>query len=129
MTNDVKDAYDTSANFPKGYAVRKDGIIEIDPEIVYPAILAVVKPEKAELDQYWVEVAYQCAKLEAMRLVSGTSYDPRAKKTPSSLRINVLSRKDSWALKNFPRGKGPEAASQGREARNHYLKWRGFIPA
>src|SRR3990167_8044361 len=31
----------------------------------------------SEPDQYWLEVAYQCAKLDVQMALAGTEYDPR----------------------------------------------------
>jgi hypothetical protein len=117
------------AELPDGwFKVDERGILVIDPDIAYPAILSALGVPEDHRDQYWVEVAYQCAKLEVQRVVTGTDADPRPDK---ALVIHILSddgRKDRWALANLPKGKGEELASKGREARLHYQAWRGFIP-
>ena len=114
-----------TAVLPKWMKRQANGAISIDPDGAYPDILAALGVEKKNWDQYWIEVAYQCAKLEVLRVISHTEYDPRPAK---SLLINIESRKDTWALSKFKPGKGVVAASNGKEAREHYRKWRGFIP-
>lgn len=110
---------------PKWMTRRDNGVIVIDPDGAYPEILAALKVEKKDWDQYWIEVAYQCAKLEVMRIIHGTEFDPRPAK---SLVIHIESRKDTWALAKFKSGRGAVAASKGGGAREHYKKWREFIP-
>lgn len=104
---------------------RDNGTIVIDPAGAYPEILAAIEVEKKDWDQYWIEVAYQCAKLEVLRVIKDMEFDPRPAK---SLVIHIESRKESWALDKFSPGRGAAAASKGREARQHYRKWRGFVP-
>jgi hypothetical protein len=103
----------------------ENGVVTIDPDIAYPAIMTELKIAKKDLDQYWAEIIYQCAKLEAMRLVANTDQDPRPQ---NALRIIIESRKDKWAINKLPEGRGTKAATAGREAREIYRNWRGFIP-
>lgn len=111
-----------------GIVVLDGGAVSVDPEIVYPTILDKVGAP-ALLDQYWIEVAYQCAKLEAQRLVRDAELWPAG----GTLAIIVESRKGqdggrSWALVDHPVGRGVAAATKGREAREHYRRWRGELP-
>lgn len=76
-------------------------------------------------DQYWVECAYQCAKLDLQSAIAGTAHDPRT--AGKSAQFN-FSRAPQWALSNFAPGKGTAAATQGREAREHYRRVRGKLP-
>lgn len=90
-------------------------------------------------DQYWLEVAYQCAKLDVQSCLVGTEYDPRASGKPVEFHF---SRADQWAQRKFPVGKklkkkvngvektlaGAELATTGREARDHYVRIRGRLP-
>lgn len=96
-------------------------VLSIDPDIVYPAVLDALDVKAEDVDQYWVEVAYQCAKLAGQEMMSGTPHDPRETGNGTMV-INILSRKDTWAVSKFKPGRGPEAATKGREARNHYEK-------
>jgi len=82
-------------------------------------LLGVTKP-----DQYWLEVAYQCAKLDLQSALVNTEYDPRGGKFAEF----KFTRAPQWALKNFSAGKGTKAATQGREAREHYKRVRGRLP-
>lgn len=76
-------------------------------------------------DQYWLEVAYQCAKLDVQTALVGTTYDPR---TAGKSAEFLFSNAPQWALKKFPVGRGTEPASRGREAREHYVRIRGRLP-
>ena len=79
-------------------------------------------PERRHsIDQYWIEVAYQCVKMELQRLLGRFNFEIRI--------VAHGGRKERWALKNHPNGRGVKAATQGREAREHYRRLRGFIPA
>jgi hypothetical protein len=82
-----------------------------------------VKP--ADATQYWLEVAYQCAKLDLQLAIDGTQYDPRIAKKPAEFKFT---RCNHWQLKLHPPGKGIELATKGHEARNHYRRIRGRIP-
>ena len=83
-------------------------------------LLGVQKP-----DQYWLEVAFQCAKLDLQSALAGTSYDPRTNARPVEFHFT---RADQCALRRFPVGRGVEAASKGKEARGHYKRIRGSLP-
>lgn len=96
-----------------GYAVDDHGVVHVDPDVAYPEILAALGVEA--IDQYWLEVAYQCAKLEAQQL---------AAQPDSVLMIRIASRKERWALANFPEGRGVAAATEGREAKVHFDTWQ-----
>lgn len=77
------------------------------------------------LDQYWLEVAYQCVKLDVQQAIAGTEYDPRVAGKSAQFHFT---RADQWAQKKHPVGKGAVAASQGKEARGHYVRIRGSMP-
>lgn len=83
-------------------------------------LLGVKKP-----DQYWLEVAYQCAKMDLQMSLVGTGYDPRTSRMPVEFHF---SKAPEWALSRFEKGRGIIAASKGREARAHYKKVRGALP-
>lgn len=84
------------------------------------ALLEVKTP-----DQYWIEVAYQCAKMDLQMAISGTQYDPVVAGKPAEFHFK---RSDRWALKNFQPGRGTQAASRDKEARAHYVRIRGKLP-
>lgn len=112
------------AELPKWLTRRDDGVMVIDPDIAYPAVLTALGVKDGDLDQYWIEVAYQCAKMRVQDLVEGTEYDPRPNR---ALTIHVQAhggRKDRWALTQYPPGRGAELATKGRAARQHYALLR-----
>jgi hypothetical protein len=114
---------------PPWLSRRDDGVFEIDPDLAYPAILKALGIRDSEIDQYWLEVAYQCAKLHVQELVSGSELDPRPK---MALQIHILShgaRKDRWALRKHKAGRGARRASEGREAKVHYPRIRNLLGA
>ena len=84
------------------------------------ALLGVKVP-----DQYWLEVAYQCAKMDLQMALSGTPYDPLVAGKSAEFHFD---RSERWALKNFQPGRGVQAASRDKEARAHYLRIRGKLP-
>lgn len=77
------------------------------------------------LDQYWLEVAYQCVKLDVQMAIAGTEFDPRISNRPAQFHFL---RADQWAQKKHPVGRGAQAAAQGKEARGHYIRIRGSLP-
>ena len=77
------------------------------------------------IDQYWLEVAYQCAKLDVQMALVGTKYDPRTCGAPVEFHFNKASK---WALNLYPHGRGIEMATKGKEARGHYVRIRGRMP-
>jgi hypothetical protein len=109
---------------PKWVTHRKDGVFVVDPDIAYPAVLKALglggKP-----DQYQLETAYQCVKMKVQELAEAAGHDPK-----KPLIIHIAgggTAKKSWALSAHPRGRGSEAATQGREARVHFERVRGQI--
>lgn len=103
-------------------------IVEVDSEKAYEEWLAKfifpVGPA-AEIDQYWLEVAYQCIKMDVQAALEGTEMDPQ--KAGRYAQIN-FTRAPRFALANHPAGKGADAASRGLEARAHYVRIRGRVP-
>lgn len=81
------------------------------------------------LTQYCLEVAYQCLKMDAQHSVRMAGCDPRS--GGESLQLGIRTKlKDSgvWTLKTHKAGRGEQAATKGREAREHYKRMRGFVP-
>lgn len=112
------------------------GIFVIDPDVAYTEWMSLLKIKPADLDQYWLEVIFQCVKMDAQHAVRQSGLDPRLADPPKSLVLDVASTKTvtdgkliaRWRLADYPRGRGPEAATQGKEARQHYQRVRGFLP-
>jgi hypothetical protein len=89
----------------------------VNADAAYEAILAELGFDVDELTQYHLEVAYQCIKMECQRILGTFGFE---------LRIKDPEKK--WALKKFKKGRGIDAATKGKEAREHYRRIRGFIP-
>lgn len=110
---------------------REDGAFVVDPDRIYPKVFELLGVKDADVDQYWVETAYQCAKLAVQALILDSDLDPR----PSGMALTIVidsggGRKDRWALSKFQPGRGihnPDvpgalAATKGREARGHFSR-------
>lgn len=110
---------------PKWLTRRKDGAFVVDPNIAYPLILKELKVKDGEVDQYWIECAYQCAKLKVQELITDTELDPR----PDAGFVIIIDsggdRKERWALRNFKPGspgRDVNAATKGLQAKAHYRR-------
>lgn len=76
-------------------------------------------------DQYWLEVCYQCAKLDVQKAIEGTKYDPQVAGKFAEFRYSDA---PQWKLTSYPPGKGVALATKGQEARQHYISVRGALP-
>jgi len=115
---------------PKWLSRRADGAFVIDPDIAYPLILKELGVNDGDLDQYWIECAYQAAKLATQDLVTGTELDPRPKLGFVIVIDSAGGRKDRWALKNHKPGKpgrDVNAATKGLQAKQHYTRIAGRL--
>jgi hypothetical protein len=83
------------------------------------------KLDVKKADQYWLEVAYQCAKMQLQDALIGTEYDPRVIGKPAEFHFT---RSSEHALARHPTGRGARAATQGREAREHFKRVHGRLP-
>lgn len=105
-----------------------DGAFYIDPDVIYPKIIKLLAIKDGFLDQYWMEVVYQCARLAVEELIAGTELDPRPRQGFVIKIMGGTGRKSRWAHKHYPRGRGLEAAVAVRskhepsEAKRHF--WR-----
>lgn len=114
---------------------KKVPIIRVDANLAYPSMLAELKTAKADEsmvdenkksildkldpekpDVYWLEVAFQCIKME-IQLIEGFSIE-----------IHIKDPEKKWNQKKFPKGRGWFAATKGKEARNHFRRLRGRLP-
>ncbi len=131
--------------FPEWIKKEKDDVFSINADIGYPILLKelrdsiqnltikenleefpwITKLRELDLDnltQYWIEVVYQMAKLELRRILLLNSKNA----WPKTIIINGDKKK--WGIENYPKGHGINAATKGREAREHYKRLKGFIP-
>ena len=77
------------------------------------------------INQYWLETAYQCAKLDVQAALVGTEFDPRTANKPAEIHFSNC---PDLALAKWPPGDGILAATKGRQARRHYRRIRGSLP-
>ena len=105
-----------------GYLLRDDGVIDIDPDVVYPEIMVALGVTDAQLDRYWLTAIYQCAKLEAMRLAKAADVDRRPQGIPLQLNILPGRAKQRWQLKRHAEGKGEVLGL--KHAPDHFAKLR-----
>lgn len=114
-----------TAQLPAWATALAPGKIEIKASQFYPEWLTLLGVESLEkLTQYDLECAYQCAKMDIQFAIAGTDLMP-----PEGGALCILVKDDDkesgkWAQKNYPAGKGAEAASKGKEAREHYKRIR-----
>lgn len=117
--------------------VSTDGYVE-----EWLKLLGVTK-----ITQYWLECAYQCAKLDVQSALVGTRFDPRTAGKPAEFHFD---RSEKYRLADYPMGEpltkenldkiarsgrgqrgtftAVDAATKGREARGHYIRIRGQMP-
>lgn len=100
-------------------------VIEGDTDGYVREWLDLFGVEVGAADQYWLECAYQCAKMDLQAAIENTQYDPRIAGKPAQ--FNFL-RHAHWQQKLHPPGKGAHRATRGLEAREHYLRIRGRVP-
>lgn len=96
--------------------IRGRPVIGVDANAAYEAWLAELSVKKSEIDQYWLECAYQCIKLELQSLLGFV------------IEIHIHDTEKKYAQKKWPAGRGPVAASRGLEAREHFKRLRGSLP-
>ena len=117
-----------SRKLPSWLTVGPRGTFYVDPDIAYPRILSLLKVQDGQLNQYWLEVALQCAKLAVQEIVQGTELDPRPLRVITVSIQGGAGRKARWAAKNHVKGRGELAATGTRsrhepsEAKRHF--WR-----
>jgi len=90
------------------------GTFYVDPDIAYPRILTLLGVKDGQINQYWLEVALQCAKLGVDEVVRGTELDPRPGRVITIMITGGAGRKARWAAKNHARGRGELAATATR---------------
>lgn len=99
------------------YTVRNPTSAEAEQVTTPPMTNDEARPMLDEPTQYWLEVAYQCMKMELQVAMRGYGFD-----------IRIHDPEKKWAHKQFPPGRGLVAATWGREAREHFRRLRGVLP-
>ena len=135
-------------SLPKWIKKQKDGTFQVDPDGFYPYLLGEFEahdeiPYDGTVDAYWLEVAFQCMKMEVQIAVRTAGVDPRPEKgllihvTTTTIDADGGTHKDRWGQKNYAPGLfegyektyGPAAwKAVARDARGYYKTLRGVIP-
>ncbi len=113
------------ASLPKWLTRQKDGSFLVDPDVVYPEIFKALNVKKEDVDQHWIEVAYQCAKMKVQDLITGTELDPRPNNGFVIVIDGAADRKNRWALANHRPGvpgRDANSATRGLQAKGHYRR-------
>ena len=109
-------------DFAKAKSLADVGVVVVDPDLAYPALLKELGVPDAEINKYWLEVVYQCVKLDLQTAMGRFGF-----------KILIRSdgdRKERWALSKWPGGPDQVLrATKGLEAKAHYRRIRGFIPS
>lgn len=93
-------------------------VVHVDATAAYEAWLKELDIAAEHVDQYWLEVAYQCIKLELQVAMRGFTFE-----------IRIHDPEKKWAQRKFPEGIGAARATFGKEARLHFMRARGGLPA
>lgn len=112
------------AQLPAWAKAIAPGKIEIEAAKFYPEWLGLLGVKEDQINQYWLECAFQCAKMDIQFAVAGTELMP-----PEGGALVILVKDDDkasgkWAQKKYPEGDGIKAAAQGKQAREHYKRIR-----
>lgn len=106
----------------------------VDADQAYARVISDLRVE--QLDQYWLEVAHNVIKLDTQVAIAQSGLQPEGC-------VTVIIRgaegyKDRWGWRAHPPGKHAElrktdenlfARTVAVEARAHYKRLRGFVPA
>lgn len=106
-------------NLPSWAKVVAIAKIEMNAGEFYPEILGELGVK--DIDQYWLEIAYQCAKLDVQLAVSGTEHQAP---NGGALCLIILDEGKQYAQSKYPAGLGIEQA--GRDAKAKWRKLRGL---
>lgn len=110
------------------------GFFYINADIIYEEWMRLLNISYSTLDHYWYEIVFQCAKMDALRVLEENGLlTPGV--TPTLIirgeeqrdeKGNVIFSK--WKLSNFPKGAGTQAAIKEGAAKKHYKAIRGELP-
>jgi len=107
------------------------GVIEVDASGFYTEILTELQVDAEKYNQYWLEMAKAIMKWDIRAALFGTELAPKGGKALRVI-INDTTKAENkgvsvWAQARFPAGKGVVLGA--KEARDHYRRLRGFVPA
>lgn len=114
-------------------ATDREDFYIVDPEPLYYEWMSLIGITYDEIDQYWYEVLFQCAKMDAVRVLREKGLMPKDK----SLVLIFESKKETlpdgtvkskWNLKNFPDNRTVEEAVRDRAAKKWFKFFRGDLP-
>jgi hypothetical protein len=108
------------ATLDADHADQRVCVIDIDAAAAYPALLEELGFEG--VDQYELQVAHECIKLSVQQALAGSELDPRVSGKVAQFHISAA---PEFAQAGKPVGRGPDAASKGQEARQHFARIRG----
>jgi len=100
------------------------GKIEIEADGFYPEWLELLGVAYDDIDQYALECAFQCAKMDIQFAIAGTELMPPAGSALVIIITDGSKETGKWKQKNYQEGRGAKAASKGHEARAHYKRIR-----
>jgi len=113
-----------TAQLPAWANAIAPGKIEIEADGFYPEWLGLLGVADDDIDQYALECAFQCAKMDIQFAVAGTELMPQEGGALVIIVNDGSKEAGKWRQKFYPEGKGAKAASKGREAREHYKRIR-----
>ncbi len=117
-------AFVSDARLPDWATAVAPGIIRVDADAMYPAMLAVLGATDRDITQYDLECCFQFMKMDLQIAVRNSNTAPVE---GGALRILVEGGKETWAQRLFPPGRGVAAAMNG-EAKTLYRHIRGYTP-
>ncbi len=95
-------------------AARPDEASTVSIPAMTPADAAC---DPARPTQYWLEVAFQCMKMDLQLALRSFTFE-----------IRVHDADKEFQQAKFPAGRGIAAATWGKEAREHFRRLRGVVP-
>lgn len=131
-----------SEEHPYSKAEKVSIVITIDPKGFVPEWLGYFGVELANADQYHIECAFQCAKMDIQSAFERTEYQPSVAGKAAEIHISKC---EEFALAKFKKGAGITSASPGPRvvkageeppakgskvptAREWYRRVRGALP-
>lgn len=102
-------------------------LIDVDADGAYESFLSELEVDQP--DQYWLEVSYQCIKMELQLAMGSFAMEIRIHdhhEVQGEEGETIITKR--WRQKDYPKGRGTHPATFGREAREHFKRLRGRLP-